>query len=133
SSNVNNPNENISQWRAGQVKPLCVFSKQRMAYKDKVTAGMSWSDIPTCKESGVNVEEFRMPRMVYAHASIKPEHMAYYIGLFKKVAETAEWKAFLQSNALNGVFLSGAELSSYIASDTAMARQIYQDSGWLIK
>ncbi len=133
SSNINNPNENISQWRAGQVKPLCVFSKQRMAYKEKVTATMAWNDIPTCKESGVNVEEFRMPRMVYAHAGVKPEQIGYYVNLLKKIADTPEWKGFLQSNALNGVFMSGAELKSYIASDTTMARQIYTESGWLIK
>src|SRR3546814_15897467 len=29
-SNVNNPSENIAQWRAGQVNALCVFSEQRM-------------------------------------------------------------------------------------------------------
>jgi putative tricarboxylic transport membrane protein len=33
-SNVNNPSENIAQWRAGQVRALCVFSENRMVYKD---------------------------------------------------------------------------------------------------
>src|SRR5450756_954338 len=32
-SNVNNPSENIAQWRAGQVRALCVFSGERMAFK----------------------------------------------------------------------------------------------------
>src|SRR5690606_31742798 len=31
-SNVNNPSENIAQWRAGQVNALCVFSDERMVY-----------------------------------------------------------------------------------------------------
>ena len=30
-SNTNNPNENIGQWKAGMVKPLCVFSPKRLA------------------------------------------------------------------------------------------------------
>ena len=55
-SNVNNPSENIAQWRAGQVRALCVFDSERMPYKTKVTADQSWEDIPTCKETGLDVE-----------------------------------------------------------------------------
>jgi tripartite-type tricarboxylate transporter receptor subunit TctC len=35
-SNVNNPSENLEVWRAGQVRPLCLFSKERIQYKSKV-------------------------------------------------------------------------------------------------
>src|SRR6266545_6485605 len=45
-SNVNNPSENLEVWRAGQVRPLCVFDKERIQYKNKVAGEMSWSDIP---------------------------------------------------------------------------------------
>src|SRR5437868_12155646 len=41
-SNVNNPSENLEVWRAGQVRPLCVFDKERMQYRSKVTDSMSW-------------------------------------------------------------------------------------------
>ncbi len=51
-SNVNNPSENLEVWRAGQVRALCVFDKERIAYKAKVTDTQSWNDIPTCKEEG---------------------------------------------------------------------------------
>ena len=40
-SNVNNPSENLEVWRAGQVRALCVFDKERIAYKSKVTDTMS--------------------------------------------------------------------------------------------
>ena len=51
-ANVNNPSENLEVWRAGQVRALCVFDKERIAYKTKVTDTQSWNDIPTCKEEG---------------------------------------------------------------------------------
>ena len=54
-SNVNNPSENLEVWRAGQVRPLCLFAKERIAYKAKVTDTMSWNDIPTCTEQGLDV------------------------------------------------------------------------------
>src|SRR5215212_10305588 len=52
-STVNNPIEAVAQWRAGSLKPLCVFDDVRMPYKEKVTKDKSWNDIPTCKEAGV--------------------------------------------------------------------------------
>ena len=36
-SNTNNPSENLEVWRAGQVRALCVFDKERISYKTKVT------------------------------------------------------------------------------------------------
>jgi tripartite-type tricarboxylate transporter receptor subunit TctC len=64
-SNVNNPNENIGQWKAGQVKPLCVFSPVRLAKSEAVFEGKGWGDIPTCKEAGLPLETFQMPRTVW--------------------------------------------------------------------
>lgn len=132
-SNINNPNENISQWRAGQVKPLCVFSTERMKYRDKVTAEMAWGDIPTCKEQGANIDEYRMPRTVYMPAGVKPEQVSFYVNLLKKVSETPEWKTYLQTNALNGNFASGDAFKKYIAKDEETARKIFNDAGWLLK
>src|SRR2546423_1188220 len=45
-STVNNPIEAVAQWRAGKLKPLCVFDDTRMPYKSKVTDKQSWNDIP---------------------------------------------------------------------------------------
>ena len=67
-SNVNNPNENIGQWKAGQVKPLCVFSPVRLAKSEPVFEGKGWGDIPTCKEAGLPLETFQMPRTVWLPA-----------------------------------------------------------------
>ncbi|MEN9628857.1 MAG: hypothetical protein RJA10_2084, partial [Pseudomonadota bacterium] len=36
-SSVNNPIEAVAQWRAGQLRPLCVFDEAPMPYKAKVT------------------------------------------------------------------------------------------------
>ncbi len=34
-STVNNPIEAVAQWRAGSLRPLCVFDDERMPYKDQ--------------------------------------------------------------------------------------------------
>ena len=68
-SSVNNPIEAVAQWRAGKLRPLCVFDDTRMPYKTKVTDTMSWNDIPTCKEAGVPTD-YVMLRGIFMPAGV---------------------------------------------------------------
>jgi len=45
-----------AQWRAGQLRPLCVFDAKPLPVTDKIAGTMAWSDIPTCKSQGLDVE-----------------------------------------------------------------------------
>ena len=101
-SNTNNPNENIGQWKAGLVKPLCVFSPTRLQEGPKVTATMGWSDIPTCKEAGIPVDQFQMPRTVWLPGGVPAEAVAFYADLLKKVSETPEWKEYIERTSQTG-------------------------------
>src|SRR5215213_6006013 len=92
-STVNNPIEAVAQWRAGALRPLCVFDDHRMPYKTKVTDTMSWGDIPTCKESGIPTD-YVMLRGIFMSAGVTPDQVQYYVDLLKKVRETPEWKDF---------------------------------------
>src|SRR6185369_17247838 len=94
-SNVNNPSENLEVWRAGQVKPLCLFSKERIEYKAKVTEKMAWSDIPTCKEEGVDVD-YQMLRAMFLPGKVAPEVTAFYVDLFRKIVQTSEYKDYME-------------------------------------
>ena len=55
-----------------------------MPYKDKVTDKMSWADIPTCKEQGLDVD-YLMLRGIFMPGGVTPDQVKYYVGLFKKV------------------------------------------------
>ena len=55
-STVNNPIEAVAHWRAGKLRPLCVFDSKKLDYHDKIAGDMSWNDIPTCKSQGLDVE-----------------------------------------------------------------------------
>src|SRR6195256_919167 len=110
--NVNNPSENLEVWRAGQVRPLCVFDKERIQYKNKVTETMSWNDIPTCKEQGVDVT-YQMLRAMFLPGKVTPDQVAFYNDLFKKVTQTAEYKDYMEKQALKPAFLSGNELVKF--------------------
>ncbi|HET7681623.1 MAG TPA: tripartite tricarboxylate transporter substrate-binding protein, partial [Xanthobacteraceae bacterium] len=55
-STVNNPNEAISHWRGGKVRPLCVFDSKPLGYDEKIAGDQAWSSIPTCKSAGLDIE-----------------------------------------------------------------------------
>src|SRR5262252_7882635 len=99
-SNVNNPSENLEVWRAGQVRALCVFDKERIEYKSKVTDKQSWNDIPTCREEGLDVQ-YLMLRAMFLPGKVTEEQKAFYVDLFKKVSQTAEFKDYMEKHALN--------------------------------
>lgn len=132
-SNVNNPNENIGQWKAGAVKPLCVFSPERLAKGEPVFDGKGWGDIPTCKEAGLPIETFQMPRTVWLPAEVPADAVAFYEGVLEKVSQTPEWKEFVTRTAQTGRFLKGKQLADFIAKDEASNRKVFENEGWIAK
>ncbi|MGO4408166.1 Bug family tripartite tricarboxylate transporter substrate binding protein [Bosea sp. RAF48] len=132
-SNVNNPNENIGQWKAGQVKPLCVFSPVRLAKSDPVFEGKGWGDIPTCKEAGLPLETFQMPRTVWLPADVPADAVAYYADLMEKVSKTPEWQEFVQRTAQTARFMKGKELADFVAKDEAANKKVFENEGWVAK
>ena len=131
-ANVNNPQENIGQWRAGTIRPLCVFSPTRLNYADVVTAKQSWADIPTCSEAGLPIERYQMPRTVWLPKGVTTEQVAFYQALLSKVRETDEWKAWLKRGSQTDAFMSGSELTDYIAADERWLRGQFAEDGWLV-
>jgi tripartite-type tricarboxylate transporter receptor subunit TctC len=129
--NVNNPNENIGNWKANMVRPLCVFSDKRMAAGPKVTKDMTWSDIPTCKESGLPVDPYQMPRTIWLPAGVSQEVVAFYSDLMSKVRQTPEWKAYIERTSQTDTFLTGDDLRNYVTKDTARAHSVFKRENWL--
>ncbi|MDP3319076.1 MAG: tripartite tricarboxylate transporter substrate-binding protein, partial [Bosea sp. (in: a-proteobacteria)] len=131
-SNVNNPNENIGQWKAGQVKPLCVFSPVRLAKGEPVFDGKGWGDIPTCKEAGLPIETFQMPRTVWLPAEVPADAVAFYEGVLEKVSKTPEWQEFVTRTAQTARFMKGKELADFVARDDAANKKVFQAEGWVV-
>ena len=131
-SNVNNPSENLEVWRAGQVRPLCVFDKERIQYKNKVTDSMSWHDIPTCKDEGVDVQ-YLMLRAMFLPGKVTAEQTTFYVDLFKKLTQTAEYKDYMEKQALKPVFLSGKDMLKFLQEDEALNKNLMTEAGFVAK
>ncbi|MEO7727910.1 MAG: tripartite tricarboxylate transporter substrate binding protein [Burkholderiales bacterium] len=131
-SSVNNPIEAVAQWRAGKLRPLCVFDDTRMPYKTKVTETMSWYDIPTCKEAGVPTD-YVMLRGIFMPGGVTQEQVDYYVNLFKKVRETDDWKKFMENGAFNTTFMSGAEYAKWVEKTEKTHHDLMKEAGFLAK
>ena len=129
-ANVNNPNENAGQWQAGAIRPLCVFAPERMAESEPVSGDMGWHDIPTCKEEGLDIESYQMPRTVWLPAGTDPEVVAYYQAALQKVAESQDWKDYLAKTSQSASFLTGDELAKFIETSEANAVKVFEAEGW---
>jgi tripartite-type tricarboxylate transporter receptor subunit TctC len=129
-STVNNPIEAVAQWRAGSLRPLCVFDAQRMPYKEKVTKDMSWNDIPTCKDSGLDVE-YVMLRGIFMAGGVSPDQVKYYVDVLDKVRTTPEWKKFIEEGAFNTTTMTGKPYVDWITKNDQLHNGLMKEAGFL--
>jgi putative tricarboxylic transport membrane protein len=129
-STVNNPIEAVAHWRAGKVRPLCVFDGKTLAYNEKLAGDLAWSSIPTCKSQGLDME-YLMLRGFFMPAGVKPEQVDFYVELFKKVRETAEWTKLMNDGAFNQSFMSGKEFADWVAKTESTHKALMQEAGFL--
>jgi putative tricarboxylic transport membrane protein len=131
-ANVNNPSENLEVWRAGQVRALCVFDKERISYKTKVTETQSWNDVPTCKEEGLDVQ-YLMLRAMFLPGKVTPEQQAFYVDLFQKVTQTPEFKEYMEKQALKPIFLTGKDMLKFLEEDDKLNASLMSEAGFVAK
>jgi putative tricarboxylic transport membrane protein len=129
-STVNNPIEAESHWRAGKLRPLCVMDKERMPYPAKLTATMSWQDVPTCASAGLPVD-YLMLRGVFMPPGASAEQVAFYVGLFDKLRGLPEWKEFMQKGAFKQTSLSGPAFTEWLGKNEQMHRTLMKEAGFL--
>jgi len=128
-STVNNPIEAMAQWRAGAVRPLCVFDTKTIPYPDKV-GDKAWADVPTCRSVGLDVD-YLMLRGIFMAPGVTDEQTAYYVDLLKKVRETPEWTNLMKDGAFNQSFMIGAEYANWVGSEEERHRALMKEAAFL--
>ena len=129
-STVNNPIEAVAQWRAGKLRPLCVFDSKTLPVQDKIVGDLSWSSIPTCKSQGLDIE-YLMLRGVFMPANVPKEAVAFYVELFKKVRATPEWAQLMTEGAFNQSFMTGADYAAWVENEEKRHRDLMKEAGFL--
>jgi tripartite-type tricarboxylate transporter receptor subunit TctC len=131
-SSLNNPIEGAPQWRAGRLRPLCVFDNQRMPYRAKVARDAAWSDVPTCKEAGLDTH-LLMLHGIFMPGGVPREAVDYYADVLDKVTRTPEWKKFIEEGAFNTTALKGNEYSDWLAKNEQAHESLMKEAGFLAR
>ena len=131
-SSVNNPIEAVAHWRAGKLRPLCVFDAKKLDYHEKIAGDLAWDSIPTCKSAGLDVE-YVMLRGFFMPPGVSKDVVAYYVDLFKKVRETPEWKKLMSDGAFNQSFMVGDEYAKWVAGAEKLHEGLMKEAGFLAK
>lgn len=129
-STVNNPIEAVAQWRAGQLRPLCVFDSKPLPVTDKIAGDQSWSSIATCKSQGLDVE-YLMLRGIFMAPGVNQEQVSYFVDLLKKVRGTPEWQQLMKDGAFNQSFMIGDEFKKWLEAEENRHRGLMKDAGFL--
>jgi putative tricarboxylic transport membrane protein len=129
-STVNNPIEAVAQWRAGKLRPLCVFDNKVLPVTEKIAGDRSWADIPTCKSQGLDIE-YLMLRGIFMPAGVPKEAVDYYVELFKKVRTTPEWAQLMKDGAFNQSFMAGADYAKWVENEEKRHRDLMKEAGFL--
>jgi putative tricarboxylic transport membrane protein len=129
-SSVNNPIEAVAQWRAGSLRPLCVFDTKRLPYNAKVTTDMSWGDIPVCKDAGLDVD-YLMLRGIFMPPGVSQDQVQYYLDVFKKVMATPEWQKLMEEGAFNRTALVGPQYADWVAKEEARHVSLMKAAGFI--
>ena len=127
---VNNPIEAESHWRAGKLRPLCVFDKVRMPYPEKLAGAQSWADVPTCPTAGIPVE-YLMLRGIFMAPKVTPDQQKFYVDLMARVRALPEWKDFMAKGAFNQTALAGEAYVDWLGRNEQMHRTLMRDAGFL--
>jgi len=91
---------------------------------------MSWNDIPTCPEQGLDVT-YQMLRAFFLPGKVPAEATAFYVDLMKKITQTSEFKDYMEKQALKPVFLTGADMVKFLEQDDALNKGLMTEAGFV--
>ncbi|GAB7388623.1 tripartite tricarboxylate transporter substrate binding protein [Bacillaceae bacterium] len=116
-----NPAEALGHIEAGKMKALAFSGKKRIP---------QLPDIPTFIELGYDVS-LPMPRGIVMPADVPAEVQEWWIETMKKVAQTPEWKAYINDNSLTEYMLFGEDFRKYLEETNATFERVLKEVGVL--
>jgi putative tricarboxylic transport membrane protein len=116
---LSNAQELIS---AGQLKALAIFDAER---------NPRLPDVPTMRELGYDVV-LNLARGWFGAPDIKPQEVAWYADLFKKLSEAPRWIDYVSKSGSENKYLGPVEWSEFIRDTMTTIDRIYRKMG-LIK
>jgi tripartite-type tricarboxylate transporter receptor subunit TctC len=72
-----------------------------------------------------------MLRGIFLPGKVGAEQVAFYVDLFKKIAQTAEYKDYMEKQALKPAALTGPDMVNFLEKDEALHKQLMTEAGFV--
>jgi putative tricarboxylic transport membrane protein len=119
SAGISGVGEFAEQVKAGKLRALAVSSASRLA---------DFKDVPTLRESGVDVELSNW-RGVFGAPGITDAQRKDLIGLIEKMVNGPAWKSELETKGWDGLLLTGDGFKKYVDEESIRITAILTDLG----
>jgi len=125
-ASVNNPSEGLGLYQANpkKMRPLCAF------LPDSPKTGI-YSGLATCKTQGIPIDDYYIMRAIVAAPGLTASQQGFWVDVFKKVYDSAEWKKFMDDNALTPDFRSGVEFRQFLSQYMQLHQSIATKFKWV--
>ena len=121
---VNNPSEGVGLMQQKKLRPLCAF----MNASPKAPA---FSSLATCTSQGIAIDDYFIMRAIMAPPDLKPAQQQFWVDVFKKVYDSADWKKFMDDNALQPDFKSGVDFRQFLSQYQQLHQDIASKFKWV--
>jgi len=123
---VNNPSEGLPFYQGTnkKLRPLCAFTPE--SPKTGVYTGLA-----TCASQGIPIDDYYIMRAIVAAPGLTPAQQAFWVDVFKKVYDSAEWKKFMDDNALNPDFRTGIDFRQFLTRYQQVHQDIATQFNWV--
>jgi tripartite-type tricarboxylate transporter receptor subunit TctC len=72
-----------------------------------------------------------MLRAFFLPGKVTPEQTSFYVDLFKKITQTAEYKDYMEKQALKPIFLQGQDMVKFLEEDDKLNTQLMTEAGFV--
>jgi len=62
---------------------------------------------------------------------VAPDQTAFYVDLFEKLTKTAEYKDYMEKQALKPVFLTGKSMLDFLEEDDTLNKNLMTEAGFV--
>ena len=114
-----NPSEAAQLIQAGRLRPLAMFSPERLE---------KWPNVPTAREQGFNVT-LEQHRGVIAAGGLSKDQALFWQDAMVKLFQTAEFKKYMNDNGLRPLLKVGDDSEKYVAEQNQFYTEILTELG----
>lgn len=114
-----NPSEAAQLIEAGRLRPVAMFSAERLE---------NWPDVPTAREQGFDVT-LEQHRGVILPAGLTDDQVLFWQNVMVKLFQTDEFKKYLDDNGLRPLLKVGDDSERYIAEQHEYYQEILTELG----